>query len=340
MKIFKESSLTEEFKQFLEKDCDIDLVSYLLELLNKNEPIKLDSEYLNDYYNRNDIKEEDVWQYKNDAVFKELKDDMSNWVNEIKTAVKDIPGVSKVNIVGSNQAGLSTYLNVNFKRPDEKDPVAKERLKDDPKFLNHYFSGFGQDGGYDGEYRLKFRISNHPEKHISNTNVFMNAVGHNYDWIKDNIISLCEKRVKQLQNYWNDYCRTGIISPKQIKRNQNRKNQIFLHLEYLNKGYIEDKYLSLLKETFGGDRLAYMLDENTLNYLDTADVDVEDIIYEVEAAPEFKRYDYIRLLNAVAHCLNNFAIEYTFDGGFDYELFLKDVADNISGKSISTPIMV
>ena len=340
MKIFKESNLTEEFKQFLERDYDIDLVAYLLEILNKNEPIKLDSEYLNNYYNRDDIKEEDVWQYKDDKVFKELKDDMSNWANEIKTAVEAIPGVSKVSIVGSNQAGLSTYLNVNFKRPDEKDPVAKERLKDDAKFLNHYFSGFGQDGGYDGEYRLKFRISNHPEKHISNTNVFMNAVGHNFDWIKNNIVSLCEKRAQQLQNYWKDYCRTGIISPKQIRRNQERKNQLFLHLEYLNKGYIDNKYISLLKETFGKDRLMYMLDPNTIEYLDNADIDLEDIIYEVETEERFKRYDYIKLINAVAHCLNSYIIEYTFDNGFDYDLFVQDVQDTLTGKQTSKPAYV
>ena len=230
MRIFIENNLTEEFKYFLEKDYDIDLNSYLLELLSKSKPIKLDSEYLNAYYNRNDITEDEVWQYKDDEVFKEIKRDMTEWANEIRDILKGIPGVEDVQVVGSNQAGMSTYINVNFKRPDKTNKVVASKLKEDPKFLNHYFSGFGQDGGYDGEYRLKFRISNHPEKHISNTNVFMNITGHKFDWIRDNIVNLCTKRVNMLQNYWRDYCNTGKISPKQIERNKRRKNQEFLHL--------------------------------------------------------------------------------------------------------------
>lgn len=325
MRIFVENNLTEEFKYFLEKDYDIDLNSYLLELLSKSEPIKLDSEYLNAYYNRDDITEDEVWQYKDDEVFKEMKSDMTEWANEIQDIIKDIPGVEDVQIVGSNQAGMSTYINVNFKRPDKTDKIAAAKLKEDPKFLNHYFSGFGQGGGYDGEYRLKFRISNHPEKHISNTNVFMNITGHKFDWIRDNIVNLCAKRVNMLQNYWRDYCNTGKISPKQIERNKRRKNQEFLHLEYLNRGYIREKYMTLLKETFGGDRLRTMLDTNTLSYIDTTDVKLEDIVANVETHFQSSSIDYITLLFILADCLNKFILDYTFDTGFNYDHLYEDM---------------
>ena len=168
----------------------------------------------------------------------------------------------------------------------------------------------------------------------------MNILGHNFDWIKDTIVKVCTKRAKDLQNYWKDYCKTGRISKNQIKRNQDRKNQNFLVLEYLNKGYIPDRYMNLLKETFGKDRLQYMLDDNILDYLDTVNVDLEDIIYEVEVAKQFKNYDYIRLLQVVANCLNQYIIEYTFDDEFNYELLLNDVQDALSGKTTSKPILV
>ena len=330
IKVTNTNKLTEYFKPILEEDYDIDLFSYLLEILNKNEPIKLDSDYLNDYYERDDIKEDDVWQYKDDKAIKELKADMYEWVEEIQKAVLNIPGVESAKISDSTQAGMSTYLNVSFEKPNENDPIAKEKLKDDKKFITHYLSGFGNNGGgYGGEYRLKFRISNHDAKHISNTNVFMNILGHNFNWIKDTIVDLCKKRVLQLQSYWKDYCRTGEISPKQIKRNQKRKDGEFLRLEYLKKGFINEKYTHLLKETFGGDRIKSMLNNITLKYLENVGVDIEDIVYNVESHFQKAKIDYIALLYILVNCLNQFIIEYTFDEGFDYDLLYSDMQQEI-----------
>lgn len=330
LNIRKENILENYFKPYLEEDYDIDIFQYLIEILNKNEPIKLDSDYLNDYFNRNDITEKDVWQYKNTDFMDDLKADMYDWVNVIKSKVEKIPGVDYVDIIGSNQAGLSTYLKVMFKRPDENDPIAKEKLKDDPKFLTHYFSGFGQDGGYDGEYRLKFRISNHPEHRGADTNVFMNILGHDYNWIKQQIIGLCNKRADQLAHYWQDYCRTGKISPKQIKRNNDRREGKDIRLEYLKNGYISDRHIKFLKETFGGDRLYTMLDTNVLNYLKDVNVDIEDIVADIEAYFQSVRIDYMALLYILTQCLNRYVIEYTFDDGFDYDLLHQDMKKEIS----------
>ena len=325
LNIRKENILENYFRSYLEEDYDIDIFQYLLEILNKNEPIKLDSEYLNNYYNKNDITETDVWQYKDTEFMDDLKADMRNWVTTIKSEVEKIPGVDYADIIGSNQAGLSTYLKVMFKRPDENDPVAKEKLKDDPKFLTHYFSGFGHDGGYDGEYRLKFRISNHPEHRGADTNVFMNILGHDYNWIRQQIIELCNKRANQLTHYWRDYCKTGKISPKQIKRNKDKREGKDIRLEYLRNGYISDAHIKFLKETFGGDRIQTLLDANTLSYIDTTDVNLEDIVANVETHFQSSSIDYITLLFILADCLNKFILDYTFDTGFNYDHLYEDM---------------
>mgnify|MGYP000883080921 CR=1 FL=1 len=296
---------------------------WLVELLKKDEPIKLDSEYVNDYYNITDATEDNINNWKGSKVFSELKKDMEDWCTAISHKIEQLPGVENCRIKGSDSAGMSTYINVNFKRPSDKDADVRSRLKDDPKFLTHYFSGFGKGGGYEGEYRLKFRVSNHKPK-FTDANVYVNILNHNYSWIESKILELCKKRITQLDSYWKDYLRTGQISPKQQKRNASRKDGDVIVLEVLNP-----KHIYIIKESFGTDRLDIMLDDNTLKYLDASHTDLEDVLSEVESY--FSNVEYIKLLNVMAKCLNKFVIEYTFeDDYFNTELLIDDMKKELT----------
>lgn len=302
---------------------------WLAELLDKNEPIKLDSEYVNDYYNITDATEANINNWKNDDVFHQLKDDMEHWCDTIANKVKSLPGVEDARVKVSTSTGMSTYINVNFTRPSKEDTEVQERLEEDPKFLTHYFSGFGKDGGYEGEYRLKFRVSNHKPKY-TDANVLVNILNHNYNWIESKIVEMCKKRVTQLNSYWKNYLDTGTISPKQIKRNKARKDDEDVIIIELLKQKYKSKSLLSIKETFGKDRIYSMLDDNIIEYLNAVNVNLEDIVYEIEHHFNLGTYDYVTLLQVAAKCLNQYIIEYTFDDSFDYSLLFEDMKEELS----------
>lgn len=302
---------------------------WLAELLDKNEPIKLDSEYINDYYNITDATEDNINNWKGDALFLELKSDMDDWCQSIAAKIRQIPGVASAKVKGSESVGMSTYINVNFVRPTEDDKEVQKHIKDDPKFLTHYFSGFGKDGGYEGEYRLKFRVSNHKPKY-TDANVLVNILNHNYNWIESKIVEMCKKRVTQLDSYWKNYLSTGVISPKQIKRNKARKDDEDVIIIELLKQKNKSKSLLSIEETFGKDRIYSMLDDNVIDYLNVINVDLEDIAYEIEHHFNLGTYDYVTLLQVAAKCLNQYIIEYTFEESFDYSLLFQDMEEELS----------
>ena len=311
-------------------DYDIDLTEMLIELLDKNVPIKKDSEYVNDYLGKDEATEDNIKNYKTVPVFTDLENDMYDFCTAICKEIEKIPGVEEARAKKSQSLGMSTYITVNFIQPKKTDKDVIEASKNDHRFLGHYLSGFGKDGGYNGEYRLKFRLSNHDVKRATDADIILDVTGKTYEKFKDEVINLCKKRVQQLSNYFNDFKKTGKISPKQIKRNEERKARRDVYNEILNVIY---RGLSKsLKESFGGERLQSILEveaQNVLEYLKFTNTKIEDIISAVESEFAQTKIAYSRLVRIVAECLVDNVIEYTFDDEFDYELLFDDIEQRI-----------
>ena len=307
-------------------EYDIDLTEMLIELLDKNTPIKKDSEYVNDYLGKDEATEDNIKNYKKVPVFTDIENDMYDFCESICKEIEKIPGVESARAKKSQSLGMSTYITVNFTQPSKTDKDVIDASKKDPKFLGHYLSGFKSGGGYAGEYRLKFRLSNHDVKRATDADVILDVTGQTYEDFKNEVLNLCKKRVQQLDNYFDNFKKTGKISPKQIKRNEERKTRRDAYNEILNVIY--NNLSVTLKESFGGTRLKSMVEleaENVLQYLDMSNIKLEDIVNAVEVEFSDEPIIYAKLLAICAECLVENVIEYTFDGGFDYELLFDDM---------------
>lgn len=313
-------------------DFDIDLNKVLNEILDKNTKIKLDSEYVNDYLGKDEATEDNIKNFKNVAVFKELEDDMESFCNDIAKEISKIPDVEDVKIKKSKSLGMSTYIIVTFEKPSPNDKSLKPYIDKDSKFINHYLSGFGN-GGYGGEYRLKFRLSNHDVVKATDADVEINVTNKIYNEFKDEVVKMCKKRIQQLDNYFDDFKRTGKISPKQIARNKERNERRNAY----NKIYHEIINVLInklpLTESFGGERLQAVIEteaENILDYLNICNVKLEDIVSAVESKFRDCKVSYVQLIRATAECLVENILDYTFEDSFDYNLLFDDIRKELN----------
>ena len=314
-------------------DFDIDLNKVLNEILDKNTKIKLDSDYVNDYLGKNDATEDNIKSYSDLEIFSELKSDMRSLCDSIASEVSKIPGVEGVKVKSSGSLGMSTYITVSFIKPSPTDKNLKSYISKDLKFINHYLSGFGNGGGYEGEYRLKFRLSNHDVVKATDADVEVNVTNKIYNEFKDEVVNMCKKRIQELNSYLNDFKKTGKISNKQVERNKERKQ----HRDAYNRIYHEIINTIMNKlpisESFGGERLQAVIEteaENILDYLNMCNIKLEDIVSAVET--EFRDYkiNYIQLIRATAECLVENIIDYTFDDSFDYDLLFEDIRKELN----------
>ena len=303
----------------LTEDYDYDLTNLLIEILTKNEPIKPDADYID---SDDEINSSNIWKYQNDPVFVELKSDMKDFCEEIKREILKIEGINSVSIYSSKSVGFSTYITVKFTKPPRDSKLNDEYLK-----------------GYGSEYELKFRLSNHEVAKATDADVQIDLLGKKFNEFKDEVLNIVKQRVEQLSNYYRDFKKTKKISASQKQRNKERKarqqsyktNVVAKKNRYNdNKGYNNDslrkqKESLNMFESFGGERLLSMLDDNVIDYLKAVHTDIEDIASEIERHFKSDGYSYIEILRVASKCLNAYIIEYTFDDDFDFELLFDDM---------------
>lgn len=310
----------------LTEDFDYDLTDLLIEILTKDEPIKVDEDYIED---EEDVDKDNIWKYQSNPVFVELKSDMTDFCEEIKNEILKIDGVESVVIKPSKSVGLSTYITVNFTKPPR-----------DSKLNSDYLNG------YAGEYKLKFRLSNHKVTKATDADVLVDLLGKKFNEFKTEVVDVVKQRVQQLSNYYRDFKNTKKVSSSQKQRNKERKARKQTYNTNVmgrkpsggNKGYNNNSWrqqqesFSML-ESFGRDRLYSMLDDNVIDYLNAVHTDLEEVVSMVEKHFGLKEYGYVDLLRAAAECLNTFIIEYTFeDDNFDYDLLFNDMVECLNNK--------
>ena len=320
------------FFEYVNSDYDYDLTAKLIEILTTKSPIKLDSEYINDANDFDDATEQNIKKYAEDPTFAELKDDMEDLVSLIADEVKKIPGVASTKVGRSTSVGLSTYLTVKFVEPTKEDEIIKQGMETNPKFLHNYMHGFvnGDGGGYAGESKMKIRLSNHAVKYATDAGYIVDILGKTYIQFRDEVIALVEKHLQSLDNYLRDFARTGKISPKQIKRNKERKAR-----EDKYNGKIRDslyilKSSNYLKESYGTEALESYLDPDTAETLHRFHINLEDIVDAVQIYFKQLPMVFAQLIHIASNCINAEPDSYIYaDTKFDLQAFLNDMESYI-----------
>ena len=322
------------------KNCDYEIIltESDLKILSYSEPIKLDSEYVNEYEGTEEATEDNIRNYEGHPVFTDLKDDMETMSNKICNSLKSLPYVEDAFTDRSGRVGISTYITIKFKHPtlDDVTLTSKEReqaeydVQHNPQYITHFNSGFGNNEGLEGEFNLEIRLSSHPVV-WSTAYIDINILGKVYQYFKKRVISRVKERWNYILTAWKQYVKTGKLPKNQRRRNITRKNHrdngqpvIFEH--------IKNSIFKSLKESFGGVRLQSIIEkeaENILSYLDMNDIKLEDIVSAVEVEFKDEKIIYAELLAILADCLVDNIIEYIFDGGFDYELLFDDMRERI-----------
>lgn len=294
---------------------DIDITHMLFELLNKNEPIKLDSDYLDD----DDVDETNIWKYSKDPTLIELKSDMQKFCEDICKEINKIQGVDSATITTSQSVGMSTYITIHFTKPPK-----------DSKLNVDYLNG------YSGEYTLKLRLSNHKVSKATDADILIDLLGKKFNQFEKEVLDIVKQRVEQLNNYYRDFKRTKKISSSQKQRNKERKQR---KQEYKNVVSQKNKYKKSNKteslELFNlsddtdidyiTDQITDLLYDETLNYLRSANIEVIDILRLV--------FDYLDLddylVELTVKCLNKYVLDYSAFDTFDVTAFLNDLDDLI-----------
>lgn len=326
---FNKKQLIKEslFFEYVNSDYDYDLTTKLIEILTTKSPIKLDSEYINDANDFNDATEQNIKQFAKDPTFVELKDDMEDLVNLIADEVEKIPGVEYTKVVRSSSVGLSTYLTVKFVEPNKEDKIVKQGMKTDPKFLHNYLHGSSEGGGgYAGEYKIKIRLSNHVVKYATDAGYIVDILGKTYAQFKDEVIALVKKHIQSLNNYLKDFARTGKISPKQIKRNQERKARKDKYNGKVTELLHTLTALTYLKESYGTEALYSKLDRDVQSLLQRYYINTEDIIDAIQVYFRELPMVFADLIRIAALCINSNIHNYIVDtDNFDLQAFLNDM---------------
>ena len=325
---FNKKQLIKEslFFEYVNSDYDYDLTSWLVELVSTKTPIKLDSEYVDDKCDFDKATEQNIKQWANDPIFTELKDDMYDFASVIADEIEQLPGVESVVPKSSKSVGLSTYITVHFRKPTKDDPFIKQNTKKDKSFLGHYLSGFGEDGGYEGEYSLKFRLSNHPVKYATDAGVEVDILGKVYNEFKNEVVNKCKKHIQSLDNYLKDFARTGKISPKQIKRNQERKERKDKYNRKTTEILHKLTKSNYLKESYGTEALYSRLDRDVQSLLQRYYINTEDIIDAIQVYFRELPMVFADLIRIAALCINSNIHNYIIDtDNFDLQAFLNDM---------------
>ena len=315
-------------------DYDLYIDNYLIELLTKDEPIKLDSQYVNDYLGIEDATEGNIENYGNCPVFTELKNDMRQFAEEICVDIRKFPEVLTATPDVSGRTGISTYITVKFKLPEEIDNDAMELLRTNPRFINCYKSGInGQSNGLAGEYKMEIRLSTHrPGCRGTEADININITNKIFDYFRDRVLYYVKERIDYINNAWKNYKETGQLPEGQAERNRIRSTAKDNRRPWITELLYKYIQKSSLKESFGGDRLQATLEneaDNVLKYLEACNVKLEDIVNAVEVWFRDKPIYYAQLLAICADCLVDNIIEYTFDGIFDYDLLFDDMLKEI-----------
>ena len=318
------------FFEYVNSDYDYDLTSLLVELLTTKSPIKLDSEYINDKYDFDKATEQNIKQWTNDPIFAELKSDMYDFATVIADELEQLPEVESVVVKSSKSVGLSTYITVHFKKPTKNDPFIRQNIKKDKGFLGHYLSGFGEDGGYEGEYTLKFRLSNHPVKYATDAGVEVDILGKVYNEFKDEVVNKCKKHIQSLDNYLKDFARTGKVSPKQIKRNQERNARKDKYNGKTNEVLQQLITSNYLKESYGTEALESYLDPDTVEVLHRFHINLEDVVDAIQVYFRELPMVFAQLIRIASNCINAEPNSYIYDDTkFDLQAFLNDMESYI-----------
>lgn len=328
------SNITEMlFREYINYNYDYDLTQLFLELLSKEVPIKLDSEYINDANDFDNATEKNIKKYADDPTFKELKSDMYDFAVEICKKLNKLPYVDNTSITRSDSVGLSTYITVKFKEPTKDNPIVQLGMRKDPKFLGHFLSGFGDGEGYNGEYKLKFRLSNHDVKGATDAGVEINILGKVFNKFEAEVLNKCERHYKKLEQYLENFLKTMKIPAAQKQRNKERREREARYnhktrelLQVIRKSHV-------LKESYGTEALYTQLDTDTQELMDKYHINKEDIIDAVQIYFREIPMVFADLIRIAAACINANINSYILgDANFNLQEFLNDMETVIINK--------
>lgn len=246
--------LLSKYENYSHIDFNFIISDYLLELLNRLEPIKPDENYVNDYYNFTDATDKNIENYSDCPVFNELKSDMEGFCKDICNELKQLPEVETAFVERSNRVGISTYVTVKLKHPKDCDTTLDYYNNiQDKRFINLYDSGIaGQGNGLSGEYVIKFRVSTHrPGSSGTQVHYDIDVTNKAYKYFKDKIINHIEDRITYVKQAWKNYKEYGIFPNNQAERNRSRAEAKKQHkawkTEIFTKNSLE-KYLTESKK--------------------------------------------------------------------------------------------
>ena len=184
----------------------------LIELLTKRDLVQPSYEYIPGATFKN------IANYKNHPTMLELRQDIINFATDICDELKKLSCVqnAKVNERDENKkfAGLSTYIDVSFKKPDDKDYLRKAKMCYTIKIRlsDHYDLSNGlEDYDIDMCYRM---FAEFQQDIIDLVLVYNDLLEDSYSyWQQNNKITKVQKQIKQ-----NKYTQLNKAKQKAIKR--------------------------------------------------------------------------------------------------------------------------
>lgn len=238
--------------------------------------------------------------YKDDPRLKEVKKDLYEMLLTLEQELYDIPKVRSVKFKESDHTGLSNYIEIKFTKPL------------DSKYCSHYGN----------EYILNIRLSDHIPKQGYSPSVTNNIdiVGQTFNDLKRIVMGIVKtqsNKLSQFETRWK----------KSKKPSSNRKN--------FNKGKKKNK-----KESFTRDILRAKLEPGVVQYLDSVDVDMDEIPTELGHMVDFGELTYRQIIDIITDCLNRNVIEYTFEDFMNWELLADDVQEVIQKRYHRQPLMI
>ena len=308
-------------RHFFDLDYDVDIIlNETLQVLSKTKPIVPDECYINDYIAQHPAKytlpngqlfkctDELVPFFTGSAIMDTVKADMLELGNdicaEVRTEFSNADGLASITVGDSGSVGISTYIHVRLKQPTNADPYVANRIKSDPQFLNHYMSGYHNDG-LSGEYNFKIRLSNHLKKNMRVEDAQINIDINNrvYEYFKDRVIYHIRNRLNYVNTAWDNYCKYGTLPKNQQKRNQERAAAKRAHRAWIYELY---------------DKLNNDYVKEYLSYTHSTIDDVVQILSELYAVDD-------SISNHINKCINENIIEYTLTPNFNYSLLYEDI---------------
>lgn len=168
----------------------------LLELLGKTDEIENAYNFLDDLYGNHNMNNHFVLNTMN-----ELKMDMLGFANDICSEINKIDGVRNSNTDRiSPYSGMSTYINVNFNKPNDSEYLQTHK----------------------GDYSIKIRLSDHFDNSNGLEDYDIDVVGKNFYQFQQDIIDLVEQHKHFLDNLYAGWQQTHTTTDMQRYRNRQR----------------------------------------------------------------------------------------------------------------------